>query len=581
MERVDSEVLTVTRSHAPLVLVSNLLIAAMLALGACTAQVGPEVVLDHADDEVSLSASALQDDFEVVGEHLVSPRITPPLGASRVGVLVTVGDSAPMPSVEARALEGELPGAWVPLAVTFTEAGHHVAVADLPAHGDAAQIRIRAAEAPRITSLKWNATLPVQEETVTEEGTDLGASREALRSDLAAAGVVSREGWRARRTRCSSTDRSRYRMAIHETVTPSGGDVAATVRSIQSYHMDSRGWCDVGYHFLIGADGTIYEGRPLPLRGAHVGGHNTGNVGISLVGCFHPSGCSGMGPLEPTEAMIASTARLVGLLADTLGVTVTSSSVIGHREHRGASTACPGDYLARRLGEIRTRALDGGSATGGAEPAPTTGGGGTGSGSVSPPASAGACATATCGGCDAVPGCGWCGSRGACAPTDGSCVWDGQVGGGACYAELWPCWMASCWNPTTEAPRCGARTIAENFSSGRFSVHRWRMRLEPGGPVTLTLRRTAGSFDPALVVADYAGRLVSAGEVADLHASVRVLATDSGRSGAPASVTLETPSAIDVFVYVTGWSILDAGFGGRLGRDVRYELGLTQRCGAP
>jgi hypothetical protein len=45
--------------------------------------------------------------------------------------------------------------------------------------------------------------------------------------------------------------------------------------------------------------GNIYQGRPY-LRdvslsqkptlviGAHVAGHNTGNVGICLLGCFHP-----------------------------------------------------------------------------------------------------------------------------------------------------------------------------------------------------------------------------------------------------------------------------------------------------
>uniref|UniRef100_A0A8C4WFL9 Peptidoglycan-recognition protein n=1 Tax=Gopherus evgoodei TaxID=1825980 RepID=A0A8C4WFL9_9SAUR len=33
------------------------------------------------------------------------------------------------------------------------------------------------------------------------------------------------------------------------------------VRSIQNYHMDSNGWADIGYNFLIGEDGRVYEGR--------------------------------------------------------------------------------------------------------------------------------------------------------------------------------------------------------------------------------------------------------------------------------------------------------------------------------
>ena len=47
---------------------------------------------------------------------------------------------------------------------------------------------------------------------------------------------------------------------------------------IQALHMGQRGYSDIGYHFLIDPDGTLYEGRPLNMRGAHVEGYNTGSV---------------------------------------------------------------------------------------------------------------------------------------------------------------------------------------------------------------------------------------------------------------------------------------------------------------
>ena len=37
--------------------------------------------------------------------------------------------------------------------------------------------------------------------------------------------------------------------------------------SFQNYHMNSLGWSDVGYNFLIGEDGYIYEGRGFYRQG--------------------------------------------------------------------------------------------------------------------------------------------------------------------------------------------------------------------------------------------------------------------------------------------------------------------------
>ena len=46
------------------------------------------------------------------------------------------------------------------------------------------------------------------------------------------------------------------------------------------------GWADVGYHYLVDKDGTIYEGRNIAIRGAHTQGHNTGSAGVCLLGDF-------------------------------------------------------------------------------------------------------------------------------------------------------------------------------------------------------------------------------------------------------------------------------------------------------
>ena len=44
------------------------------------------------------------------------------------------------------------------------------------------------------------------------------------------------------------------------------------------------------YHFIIDYDGKITENLPLNVRGAHVGNHNTGNIGICYIGGLDKAG---------------------------------------------------------------------------------------------------------------------------------------------------------------------------------------------------------------------------------------------------------------------------------------------------
>ena len=42
----------------------------------------------------------------------------------------------------------------------------------------------------------------------------------------------------------------------------------------------SKGWSDIGYSFLIGGDGRVYEGRGWGRVGAHTYGYNSRAYGI-------------------------------------------------------------------------------------------------------------------------------------------------------------------------------------------------------------------------------------------------------------------------------------------------------------
>ena len=58
------------------------------------------------------------------------------------------------------------------------------------------------------------------------------------------------------------------------------------VRGIQNFHMDTRGWNDIGYSFLIGGDGNVYEGRGWNVEGAHTKSFNDQGYGIDFIGTF-------------------------------------------------------------------------------------------------------------------------------------------------------------------------------------------------------------------------------------------------------------------------------------------------------
>jgi peptidoglycan recognition protein len=58
------------------------------------------------------------------------------------------------------------------------------------------------------------------------------------------------------------------------------------VKGFQDYHMDTNGWSDIGYNFLVGGDGNIYEGRGWIRVGAHTPGYNINSMGICLIGNF-------------------------------------------------------------------------------------------------------------------------------------------------------------------------------------------------------------------------------------------------------------------------------------------------------
>ena len=139
------------------------------------------------------------------------------------------------------------------------------------------------------------------------------------------------------------------------------GDGCAIIKAIQSYHMGSRGWADIGYNLLVDRYGTIYEGRAggvdQNVIGAHARDHNTGSFGTAALGTFAE-------PADVTPELEDALATIVAWKFGVHGidpapdaVTTTATgkptpTLVGHRDV--GSTACPGEELYARIPTLRT-----------------------------------------------------------------------------------------------------------------------------------------------------------------------------------------------------------------------------------
>jgi hypothetical protein len=70
-------------------------------------------------------------------------------------------------------------------------------------------------------------------------------------------------------------------IAIHCTATREGQDIDA--HTVDQWHL-KQGWAGIGYHFLIGLDGTLEAGRPENSVGSGIFGFNAELIHIVYVG---------------------------------------------------------------------------------------------------------------------------------------------------------------------------------------------------------------------------------------------------------------------------------------------------------
>ncbi|XP_043912308.1 peptidoglycan recognition protein 1-like [Protopterus annectens] len=138
--------------------------------------------------------------------------------------------------------------------------------------------------------------------------------------------IISRSEWRAQQPNCTyhlSTPVT-YAVIHHTAGSPCSTRLSciSQVKSIQKYHMTHNRWCDIGYSFLIGGDGNIYEGAGWDNRGTHTANYN----------------------IEPSMAAQNAAKSLIGC-ARSKNKLQSDYVLKGHRDTK--TTLCPGDKLYR------------------------------------------------------------------------------------------------------------------------------------------------------------------------------------------------------------------------------------------
>jgi hypothetical protein len=170
---------------------------------------------------------------------------------------------------------------------------------------------------------------------------------------------VNRAGWGgppAQQPGCTPAYTNVTHLVVHHQAGAANPPYSATVQAIWQLHVNTNGWCDIGYNWLIAPDGTVFEGRAggNNVIGAHFSGNNSNTMGVCFLGNFQND--------QPTAAALASLEKLLAWKCCDSNIEPTGTSlhagsglmlnhICGHRD--GGSTLCPGDNLYAKLPVIR------------------------------------------------------------------------------------------------------------------------------------------------------------------------------------------------------------------------------------
>lgn len=118
---------------------------------------------------------------------------------------------------------------------------------------------------------------------------------------------------------------------IHCAATPEGRDVKAETIS----QWDHARFGQTSYHWVVELDGSKHETLPDTTLGAHVGGHNTGNIGVCYVGGMDKDNKA------PKDTRTDAQKKALREIVEAYKSKYPALVVRGHRDWPDVHKACP------------------------------------------------------------------------------------------------------------------------------------------------------------------------------------------------------------------------------------------------
>lgn len=120
---------------------------------------------------------------------------------------------------------------------------------------------------------------------------------------------------------------------------------------IRRWHKE-RGFLDIGYHYVIKANGDLENGRDLTKAGAHANGFNANSIGICLVGGVNKAGKS-------ENNFNAVQFKTLKTLIYQLKCLYPDTRICGHRDLPKVAKDCPCFDVSTWLQEVGLGASSG------------------------------------------------------------------------------------------------------------------------------------------------------------------------------------------------------------------------------
>ena len=105
------------------------------------------------------------------------------------------------------------------------------------------------------------------------------------------------------------------------------------VSEIRKWHVEGRGWSDIGYHFYIDLYGQIHKGRDIAKMGAHCKGQNRNSIGICYCGGVEADGKT------PKDTRLDCQKEALTAVLRTLKAMYPNAVIHSHKDF--ANKACP------------------------------------------------------------------------------------------------------------------------------------------------------------------------------------------------------------------------------------------------